>query len=155
MTQSRKPDAAASATAAPPPPFRNGISLYAAVIAGSVIGAVLRAMVSLVLPAALGAFPWSTLFVNITGSFVIGFYAALAGPQGRLRAGPRQRAFVMTGICSGYTTFSMFSLETVRLWQAGHPPTAAFYVGLSLITWFAAVWLGYRLAMRLNRLKGA
>jgi fluoride exporter len=143
-------------TAAPPPPIRDRVALYAAVIAGSVIGAVLRATASLALPAVLGTgFPWGTLFVNITGSFVIGFYATLTGPDGRMLAGPRQRQFVMTGICGGYTTFSMFSLETLRLWQSGHPTAAGLNVVISIVTWLAAVWLGHSLAARLNRLKGA
>ncbi|MGH6618655.1 MAG: CrcB family protein, partial [Alphaproteobacteria bacterium] len=97
--------------------------------------------------------PWGTLFVNVTGSFAIGFYATLAGPKGRLAAGPVQRQFVMTGICGGYTTFSMFSLDTLRLLQDGNPRAAAFNVALSVIAWLAAVWLGYRAAAAVNGAK--
>ena len=78
----------------------------------------------------------------------------LTGPDGRVFAGPRHRQFVMTGICGGYTTFSMFSLETLRLWQAGHAAAAGLNVAVSIVTWLAAVWLGHSLAARLNRLKG-
>jgi fluoride exporter len=154
MSGHRRFDSAAGVTSSRPP-FGDKMGLYAAVIAGSIIGAVLRATVSLVLPVAAGtAFPWATLFVNVTGSFAIGFYAALTGPDGRISAGPRQRAFVMTGICSGYTTFSMFSLETLRLWQTGHPAVAGLNVAVSVATWLAAVWVGHSLALRFNRLKG-
>ena len=97
-------------------------------------------------------FPWGTLFVNVTGSFAIGFYAALTGPDGRLFVSPRQRQFVMVGICGGYTTFSSFSLETLRLVQSGNAHTAFVYLFVSVITWIAGVWLGHALAARLNRL---
>jgi CrcB protein len=51
------------------------------------------------------AFPWGTLFINILGSFIIGLFFALTGPQGRLDFPLDARLFVMTGICGGYTTF--------------------------------------------------
>ena len=135
---------------------RYSATLYAAVGTGSVIGGVLRYLASLLIHDQLGAaLPWGTLFVNVTGSFAIGFYAALTGPDGRLMAGPRARQFVMAGICGGYTTFSVFSLETFRLAQAGDWRAAAINIGLSVITWLLAVWLGHALATRLNRLRGS
>ena len=128
--------------------------LYLAVALGTVVGGSLRWLASEFLHGWLGAgFPWGTLFVNVTGSLAIGFYAALAGPEGRLLAGARQRQLVMTGICGGYTTFSVFSLETLRLAQAGSLSLAGINVGASIAAWMAAVWLGYALAMRINRLR--
>jgi len=131
-------------------------ALYAAVALGTVIGGVLRAIAFMVIdgPAAPG-FPWATLFVNATGSFVIGLYATLTGPDGRLLAGPRQRQLVMTGICGGYTTFSVFSLDTFRLLNAGHLPIAGVNVGVSVVAWLTAVWAGHAIATGLNRLKGS
>ncbi len=70
-------------------------------------------------------------------------------------ASARQRQFVMTGFCGGYTTFSTFSLETFRLLHAGKLQAAYTNIGLSVVAWLVAVWLGYRLANRLNRLKGS
>jgi CrcB protein len=106
--------------------------------------------VALVLPSAAGGFPWPTFFANVTGCFVIGFYAALTGPDGRLLVDPRTRQFVMTGICGGYTTFSAFSLETLRFLLAGDGWQAVIYLGTSLASWLVAVWLGDVLARRLN-----
>jgi fluoride exporter len=129
--------------------------LYGVVALGSVIGGCARYLVSVLLPILAGpGFPWATLFINVTGSFVIGAYAAITGPDGRVFASTRQRQFVMTGICGGYTTFSAFSLETFQLLRAGHAPTALLYVGVSVIGWLAGVWLGDILATRINRLKG-
>lgn len=127
---------------------RAEVALYTAVAAGSVIGSVLRWLVGL-------ALPWGSVFVNLTGSFAIGFFAGMTAPGGRWFVGPRLRQFFMTGVCGGYTTFSMFSLETLRMLQQGKLVTAALYVALSLIAWLGAVWAGDALAMRLNRLKGA
>ena len=131
----------------------NTASLYACVAAGGVLGSVARYLASVLIQSAHG-FPLATLFVNITGSFIIGFYGTLSAPDGRLFSSARQRQFVMTGFCGGYTTFSTFSLETVRLLQAGQARTALINIAVSVVTWLLAVWLGHALASRLNRLKG-
>ena len=128
--------------------------LYGYIAAGSVIGGVARYLLSVIIQSGSG-FPWATLFVNVTGSFIIGFYSALSGPDGRLFASARQRQFVMTGFCGGYTTFSTFSLETFRLLESGMTQTAFLNIAVSVVTWLVAVWLGYALASRLNRLKGS
>ena len=60
-------------------------------------------------------FPWGTIIVNVAGSFIIGFFATLTGPDGRVMASTETRQFVMVGICGGYTTFSSFSLQTLNL----------------------------------------
>src|SRR5215831_8889554 len=133
---------------------RNTAILYAWVIMGSILGGVARYLVALLVPATSG-FPVSTLIVNITGSFIIGFYNTLSGPDGRLFASTRQRQFVMTGFCGGYTTFSTFSLDTFRLLHGGMTRVAYLNVAVSVVTWLVAVWLGHLLASRLNRLKGS
>ena len=130
--------------------------LYALVGLGSMIGGVLRALASLAAIALLGpGFPWGTLFVNLLGSFAIGFYATLTGPDGRVFARTGQRQFVMAGICGGFTTFSVFSLETLRLVQDSALGLAALHVLVSLAAWLGAVVAGHLLAQRLNRLGGS
>lgn len=130
------------------------LRLSLAVALGTVIGGTLRWLVSEAFVVSLGAgFAWATLFVNVTGSFLIGLYAGLSGPDGRLFPDPVQRQFVMTGICGGYTTFSIFSLETVRFAEAGRVDLAAANIGVSVMAWMLAVWAGYALASRMNRLR--
>ncbi|MER8866996.1 fluoride efflux transporter CrcB [Mesorhizobium sp. M0751] len=130
------------------------VRLYATVAAGSMIGGVLRALASLASTALWGTgFPFGTLLVNIVGSFLIGFYATLTGPDGRVFAGPLQRQFFMAGFCGGLTTFSAFSLETFTLAQGGRLVAAGLNVAISVVAWLAAVWLGHIFAVRLNRLR--
>jgi CrcB protein len=132
----------------------NVAALYASVAAGSVLGGLARYLMSVLLPA-IFEFPLATLFVNVTGPFIIGFYSTLSGPDGRLFASTRQRQFVMTGFCGGYTTFSTFSLDTFRLLHGGLKYVALLNIAVSVAAWLVAVWLGHLLANRLNRLKGS
>jgi CrcB protein len=158
-TAADKGSAPAAAIRPPGHAYRAGLkdtlALYGIVALGTAIGGVLRALASVAALAVLGpGFPWGTLFVNVTGSFAIGFYATLTAPDGRVFAGTRQRQFVMTGICGGFTTFSVFSLETFRLAIAGDLAMAGVNIGVSIAAWLGAVWLGHRLASRINRLGG-
>ena len=100
-------------------------------------------------------FPIGTLIVNVTGSFVIGFFATLTGPDGRIFVGTNARQFVMTGICGGYTTFSSFSLQTLNLARDGEMALAGANAVLSLLLCLFGVWLGHIAASALNQLKGA
>ena len=99
-------------------------------------------------------FPWGTLVINVTGSFIIGVFAAMNEPDGRFRASPAFRNFFMVGICGGYTTFSSFSLETLRRLQGGQFLCAGGNVVLSVALCLLAVWLGYVVGGLFNSLKG-
>lgn len=88
-------------------------------------------------------FPYGTLAVNITGSFVIGLFAALTNPDGRWLVSPSFRQFFMIGICGGYTTFSSFSLQTLSLAQEGEWLRAASNSIGSFALCLFAVWLGH------------
>ena len=99
-------------------------------------------------------FPLGTLVINITGSFAIGLFAGLTGPDSRWLASPSFRQFFMLGICGGYTTFSSFSLQTLSLAQEEQWFRAGANVVLSVVLCLAAVWLGNALAQYLGSTKG-
>ena len=96
-------------------------------------------------------FPWGTIVVNVTGSFLIGFLAALSGPEGRLLINPKVSQFLMVGVCGGYTTFSSFSLQTLNLAREGQWLYAAGNVAVSLVLCFLFVWLGHLLGQAISR----
>ncbi len=108
--------------------------LYVAI--GGAIGAVLRYLVTLSV-----AFPFGTLAVNVVGSFVMGLMLVLLAGKGF----ERLMLLVMTGVLGGFTTFSAFSLDTIKLVEAGRLAAAGGYVvasvALSLLAIFAAVWI--------------
>jgi CrcB protein len=130
--------------------------LYIAVALGGALGTLGRYAVSGVVANAYGeTFPWGTLIVNVTGSFIIGFFATLTAPDGRLFVGGTTRQFVMTGLCGGYTTFSSFSLQTLNLMRDGEWLYAGGNVVGSGVLCLFFVWLGSLAAMAVNQLKGA
>ena len=97
------------------------------------------------------AFPWGTLIVNVSGSLAIGFLASLAVADGRLLLSPDARAFLMIGLCGGFTTFSAFSIETLDLARDGDWLWAGANVVLSVVLCLLAVWLGYMGASAISR----
>jgi CrcB protein len=127
---------------------------YIWVAVGGALGTTGRYFISGVAARLIGeTFPWGTLIINVTGSFIIGFFAALTGPDGRLYVGSTARQFVMTGICGGYTTFSSFSLQTLNLMNDGEWVRAGASVGLSVALCLIAVWAGFLLASMINSMK--
>ncbi len=130
--------------------------IYGWIALGSALGGVARYFCSGLVANSIGeTFPWGTLFVNVVGSFIIGFFATLTSTDGRLFVGSTARQFVMTGICGGYTTFSSFSLQTLNLMRDGEWLYAGANAVLSVALCMAAVWLGHVAAASLNQLKGA
>ena len=124
---------------------------YIWVAVGAAIGGVLRFWLSGVVAETVGeTFPWGTLVINVTGSFVIGFFATFTGPDGRVMVGSTARQFVMTGICGGYTTFSSFSLQTLNLTRDGEFLYAGGNITLSVVLCLLAVWLGHLAAVLVN-----
>jgi CrcB protein len=129
---------------------------YAVIMIGSALGGAARYWCSEFAAAQFGAtFPWGTIFVNILGSFVIGFVATISGPDGKFLLSTPTRQFIMIGFCGGYTTFSSFSLQTLVLMREERWIGASANIGLSLFLCLLAVWLGHLVAASLNQLKGA
>jgi CrcB protein len=119
------------------------------IFVGAGLGGVARYAISQWVQLRTGAeFPYGTLLVNVTGSLVLAFlYATLEGTP----AAPEWRAFLGIGVIGGYTTFSTFSYETVRLLQDGEWGRAALYVTASVVLSVAAAIAGFGLAPALLR----
>lgn len=121
---------------------------YILVMLGGAFGTGARFWASGIIAERAGdVFPLGTLVVNVTGSFVIGFFAAFTDPEGPFLVPPRFREFFMIGVCGGYTTFSSFSLQTLDLVRDGDWLKAFLNTALSLACCLAAVWLGRILAL--------
>jgi CrcB protein len=130
------------------------MGLYFWIAIGSAIGGVARYWCSGVAARLIGeTFPWGTLIVNVVGSFIIGFFATLTGPDGRVFVGTTARQFVMVGLCGGYTTFSSFSQQTLTLMSDGEWLQASFNIASSVVLCLLAVWLGHIAAFSLNTMR--
>lgn len=131
------------------------MSLYLLIALGGALGSVARFWLSGLLAGHFGeTFPWGTLVVNVSGSFLIGFLFTLTEPGGRVFASGNTRQFLMTGVLGGYTTFSSFSLQTLNLAREGQWLQAGANSVGSLAACLVAVWLGHLAAAYLNHLKG-
>jgi len=118
---------------------------------GGGLGSLTRWWFSGFIAGAVGqTFPWGTLLVNVTGSFIIGLFATVTGPEGRWLAPASFRQFFMLGVCGGYTTFSSFSLQTLNLAEEGEWLYAGANVVFSVVSCLVAVWLGHLFAAGIN-----
>ena len=120
-----------------------------AVFVGAGIGGLARYAMSAWVQAATGQyFPWATLLINVTGSLLLTLiYGVLEG----ISAAPEWRAFLGIGVIGGYTTFSTFSHEAVRLLQDGEGERALLYVLGSVMLSLAGALVGLWLASELLR----
>lgn len=129
--------------------------LYLLVGLGGALGSMARFGLSELFAGPLGeTFPWSTLFVNVTGSFLIGFVGTIASESGR-PLNLETRKILLSGVLGGYTTFSAFSLQTMQLAHAGEWLRAGGNVASSVVACLVAVWLGHLLAAYCNAQRGA
>lgn len=118
------------------------LSQIIAVAVGAAIGGVLRFVIGNAFVQRVGpGFPYGTLFINVTGSFLIGLIAQLAATRA-LNVSPLVRVFATTGLLGGYTTFSTFSLDTLTLVGDGAPLTGLAYAGGSVFASLIACYAG-------------
>lgn len=111
------------------------------VFVGGGIGSVLRYMMSGWVYSIWGSgFPYGTLTVNILGSFIIGFFLTLA--EDKFLVTPDIRVFIAIGVLGGFTTFSTFTYETMKLFRNGSFFIGGLNVLVSIIAALFAVWLG-------------
>ncbi|HLW74347.1 MAG TPA: fluoride efflux transporter CrcB [Gammaproteobacteria bacterium] len=115
---------------------------------GAVVGANLRYWVSAAAARYLSpSLPWGTLIINVSGSFILGFF--LAWSTERVFADPRWRLLIAVGFCGAYTTFSSYSYETFTLLEEGHYSLAAGNFAANNLLAFAGVVGGVVLARSL------
>jgi fluoride exporter len=114
------------------------------VVVGSALGGVSRYFLSGMIARGVGeTFPWGTLVVNVTGSFVIGLFGGLATDNAALLGSPDLWLLAVTGFCGGYTTVSSFSLQTLALARDSERGRAMAYVALSVVLCLLAVAGGF------------
>ena len=115
--------------------------IYLLVAAGGAAGSVLRFAAGRLAIQLLGAGTvWGTLFVNVTGSFALGFFLAYALQRGEISADVR--ATVAIGLLGGYTTFSTLSYDTIRLLESGDLGRAGINIVANLVVGLAAAYVG-------------
>jgi fluoride exporter len=107
---------------------------------GGALGASGRFGVNLLVPWSGAGVPWATLIVNVIGGAAMGALFAFAAENRPLML------LLGVGVLGGFTTFSAFSIETVRLLQRGDAGTAATYIALSVTLSIAATFAGHALA---------
>ncbi|MES0326548.1 MAG: fluoride efflux transporter CrcB [Gammaproteobacteria bacterium] len=115
---------------------------------GGAIGAVMRYGASLGVYSLFGrGFPYGTLFVNVTGSLLMGVLSIVL--LERFNVGPEWRAAILVGLLGSFTTFSTFSLETLNLLEQGDMMRAMANIAFSIIVCLAAVWVGVSIGRQL------
>ncbi|MFE0376522.1 fluoride efflux transporter CrcB [Streptomyces inhibens] len=121
-------------------------AVVAAVAVGGGIGAGARYGASLLWPTAAGAFPWTTLVVNVTGCAIIGIFMVVITDV--WAAHRLVRPFFGTGVLGGFTTFSTYAVDIQRLADGGNARTALAYLALTLLAALASVWAAAHLTRR-------
>ena len=106
---------------------------------GGAVGSIMRYAIGLTTRQSL--FPWATLAINISGSFVLGLF--LTWGLGRLS--PAITTPIAVGVLGGFTTFSTFAWEGLFLSRSGRVGLALVYVLISVIGGVIAAWFGYHL----------
>lgn len=117
------------------------VKAFIAIFLGGGLGSTLRYGVQMLLHERIVPyhFPWSTLTVNVAGSFLIGLFYALSA---RFNLSDETRLFLTAGLCGGFTTFSTFSNDSLALLRQGEVTLFVIYIAASLVLGLAAVFAG-------------
>lgn len=117
---------------------------------GGAVGSLARYWLTVLLEPLSRTMPWSTVAINVVGSFAISFVGGMTAAGGRFPASELVRVAFIVGVCGGFTTFSSFSLQTVELIKAGSAANAALNVIVSVVLCLVATATGLCLAEHLN-----
>lgn len=119
---------------------------------GGALGSVSRFLLGPAIQRVFSAtFPVGTLLINVAGSLILGFVLGLAAEG--VDVTPEARAFVAVGFCGGFTTFSTFSYEAIRLLEDGEGSRAALYILASVVLSLVAAFVGLVAARQLIALR--
>jgi CrcB protein len=110
----------------------------AAIFAGGVLGALARVGLVQTFPAAAGTWPWATFAANLSGAFLLAYFATRL--QERLPQSTYRRPLLGTGFCGAYTTFSTMQLELLRMLDRGRYGLAIGYAAASIAAGLIAIW---------------
>ncbi len=118
---------------------------WMAVFLGGGVGSLLRYGIGLSLNSPSRPMPMGTLFVNVLGCFVLGYLVSHEVFANRFSESVRLG--ITTGVLGGFTTFSTFGVESVRLYQNGQLAYGTLYVAVSLLGGLIAAFIGMKLAI--------
>jgi fluoride exporter len=111
---------------------------------GGAAGSISRYMFTVFFLSSQKGFPWHTLTVNLLGSLLIGVGAGLFGGI----EAERWRLLLLTGFLGGFTTFSTFSIENMRMFQNGHWQLSLAYSLISVVAGLILAYLGYAICSK-------
>jgi len=118
----------------------------AAIAAGGAIGALARTGLAYAVPVDSGAWPWTTLAINVAGAFALGYFVTRL--QERLPLSAYRRPFLGTGFCGALTTFSTVQVELLQLLDAHRYGLAALYAAITIVLGYFAVALATAVVRR-------
>jgi CrcB protein len=120
----------------------------AAIFVGGAVGALARVGLELAFPAPAGSWPWATFAINVTGCFLLGYFATRL--QERLPPSTYRRPLLGTGLCGTYTTFSTMQVEILKMLDHDRTGLAVAYAAVSIIAGFLAIVLATALVRRVR-----
>jgi CrcB protein len=120
----------------------------AAIFLGGAIGALARVGLEQAFPAGPASWPWVTFAINVSGSFLLAYFATRL--QERLPQSTYRRPLLGTGLCGAYTTFSTMQVEILQMLDHDRYGLAAAYAASSIAAGFAAIWIATALVRRVR-----